>query len=276
MTAVTGAVPDQAELPDSHGATPAAAVRSEWTKFFSVRSTMWALISTFVFTVGFAALISWGVSTSYGQMSAQDRASFDATGTSLVGLTFSQLVIAVLGVLMISTEYSIGGIRGTFTAVPRRLRVLLAKAIVLAVVALAIGLLSCFTAFYVGQLFFASKHIEAHLGDPQVFRAVVGGGLYVAACALFGLAVGTVLRHTAGAVTATIALLIVVPPLTLLLPGRWGDAITRYFTSNAGQRIGEVVHTTNALGPWTGYAVFTAEWAAVLLLGAVLLVRRDA
>ena len=67
-----------------------------------------------------------------------------------------------------------------------------------------------------------------------------------------------------------------VPPLTLLLPGRWGDAITRYFASNAGQRIGEVVHTTNALGPWTGYAVFTAEWAAVLLLGAVLLVRRDA
>src|SRR5664279_5518534 len=124
--------PQQQDLARVLAERGAAAVRSEWTKFFSVRSTMWALISTFVFTVGFAALISWGVSTSYGQMSVQDRASFDATGTSLVGLTFSQLVIAVLGVLMISTEYSTGGIRGTFTAVPRRLRVLLAKAIVLA------------------------------------------------------------------------------------------------------------------------------------------------
>lgn len=258
------------------GATFSRVVRSEWTKFWSLRSTMWTLVATFVLTVGFSALISWGIPSNLEEMTAQDRATFDPTSTALAGLFFGQLAIAVLGVLIISGEYSTGGIKGTFTAVPQRLRVLLAKAVVLAVVALAIGLVTCFAAYYVGQFFFAKESIESHLGDPHVLRAVVGGGLYVLGSGMFGYALGALLRHTAGGITAAAALLLVVPPFLNLLPGKWGDTITRYFTSNAGQRITEVRPTDGSLTAWPGYTVFTVEWLLVLVIAAVLLRRRDA
>jgi ABC-2 type transport system permease protein len=275
MTTVTSKPGGTAEKAVS-GATFGRVVHSEWTKFWSLRSTMWTLLATVVLTVGFSALIAWGVSSNLNQMSAQDRATFDPTNQSLAGLAFGQLAIAVLGVLLITGEYATGGIKTTFTAVPQRIKVLLAKALVLAGVALAVGLITCFAAFYVGQFFFAGKHIEAHLGDPHVLRAVIGGGLYVVGSGMFGYALGGLLRHTAGGITAAVALLLVVPPLTQLLPGGWGDAITKYFTSNAGQRITEVRHTKDALTAWPGYGVFTVEWLIVLVVAAVLLRRRDA
>ena len=183
----------------------------------------------------------------------------------------------MLGVLVISGEYATGGIKATFTAVPQRIKVLLAKAVVLAGVALAVGVLSSFAAFYVGQFFFARQDLEAHLGDPNVLRAVVWGGLYVVGSGMFGFAFGALLRHTAGAITAAVALLLVVPPLTQLLPGSWGDAITKYFTSNAGQQITSVVRPFgDVLTPWAGYGVFTVEWLIILVIAAVLLRRRDA
>lgn len=276
MSTATVAHPSEAIANSGDGATFVRVVNSEWTKFWSLRSTMWTLLATFVLTVGFSALIAWGISSNLDELTAQERATFDPTSNSLAGLFFGQLAIAVLGVLIISGEYSTGGIKATLTAVPQRLKVLLAKAVVLAVVALAIGLVTCFAAFYVGQFFFATENVEAHLGDPHVLRAVVGGGLYVLGTGMFGYALGALLRHTAGAVTAAAALLLVVPPFLQLLPGKWGDTITKYFTSNAGQRITEVRPTEDFLSAWSGYTVFTVEWLIVLVLAAVLLRRRDA
>jgi ABC-2 type transport system permease protein len=276
MSTATPVVPSASDVP-AGGATFSRVVRSEWTKFWSLRSTMWTLLATFAVTVGFSALIAWGTSTNIDQLSPQDRANFDPTNNSLAGLAFGQLAIAVLGVMVISGEYSTGGIKATFTAVPQRMKVLLGKAVVLAVVSLAIGLVTSFAAFYVGQLFFARQHLEAHLGDPHVLRAVIGGGLYVLGSAMFGYALGALLRHTAGGITAAVALLLVIPPLTQLLPGSWGDTITKYFTSNAGQRITEVIRAdTKFLTAWPGYAVFTIEWLIVLVVAAVLMRRRDA
>ena len=107
-------------------------------------------------------------------------------------------------------------------------------------------------------------------------RGLFGGGLYVAGTALFGFSLGTLLRHSAGSIVAAVALLLVVPPLTNLIPGHIGDTITRYFTSNAGSQITSVIHVPGTLHPWPGYAVFTLEWLIVLVVGAVLLQRRDA
>jgi ABC-type transport system involved in multi-copper enzyme maturation permease subunit len=249
---------------------------SERIKFWSVRSTGWSLLAMFVTTVGFGALICFGTAQEVDQIPPEERATFDATALSLAGLTFGQLAAAVLGVLVISSEYSTGGIRSSLVAVPRRLRLLAAKVAVLLAVVLAVGVLTSFVAFLVGQELLASADLETSLGEPGVLRAVGGGGLYLAASALFGLAFGTLLRQTAGGIVAAIAGLLIVPPLTQLLPGDWGAAITKWFTSNAGQQILGVRAQPDAAGPWSGYLVFCLWALAVLAVGAVLLQRRDA
>jgi ABC-2 type transport system permease protein len=251
---------------------------SEWTKLWSVRSTFWTLLVLVVVTVGFAALATWGTMQGVDANAQGVPAQFDSTGLTLAGLTFGQLAAAVLGAMVISSEYSTGGIRSTLTAVPGRLRLLFAKALVFVVVAFAVGLVTCFASFFVGQLFLHEAYRNS-LGDPGVTRAVIGGALYVAGSGMFGFALGALVRHTAGAITAAVALLLVLPPLTMLLPGSWGDTVTRHFTSNAGQQITSATQVPTVpavLGPWAGYSWFTLEWLVLLAVAAVLMRRRDA
>lgn len=260
------------------GGLPAFAgvVLSEWTKLRSVRSTKWTIFSLVVVMVGLGALICFAAAATFDQVTPAERAVFDATATSLAGLGLAQLAMAVLGVTAIGSEYSTGGIRTTFVAVPRRLRVLAAKAIVIGAVALVAGTVTAFAAFFAGQAMLSSAGIETALGEPGVFRAVVGAGLYLAGSSLFGLAVGTLLRSTSGGIAVTVAALLVVPIVTLLLPGAWGDAVQRYVTANAASQITAVRPSPDALGPWTGYLVFTLWWVAIFAVGALRAVRRDA
>jgi ABC-2 type transport system permease protein len=275
MTATASAALDQSSVPSS-GTTFGNVARSEWTKLWSVRSTRWTLLATLVVSVGFTTLFAWGETANWSQVDAQERANIDATANSLAGLYFGQLAIAVLGALVITAEYSTGGIRTTLTAVPQRLKVLFAKGLTFGVVALVVGLVTSFTAFFVGQAFFATVGVEAHLGDPGVMRAVIGGGLYILGCGMLGFAVGSVLRHSAGSITTAIGLLFVLPILSNLLPGEWGKTVQRYFFSNAGGQITTIRQDPNQLTPWNGYLVFTIEWVVILVVGAVLLRRRDA
>jgi hypothetical protein len=251
-------------------------IRSEWTKIWSVRSTPWTLLILIVATVGISVLASWGTSTHLDQLSANDRATLDVTYNSLAGLTLGQLAIAVLGVLVVTTEYSTGGIKATLTAVPNRLRVLLAKGIVFAIIATVVGMITSFAAFYAAMPFWDHQGLAAHIGDPGVLRAIIGSGLYVLASGLFGFALGAVIRHTAGAITAAVALLLVVPPLMNLLPGTWGKDIFKVFTSNAGSMIASTVPQADRLSPWPGYIAMTIWWVVPLLIGAYLMRRRDA
>ena len=275
---------DQVTDPRRRPAVPPATDRfdrvllSEWTKLWSLRSTLWTLLVLLVVTVGFAALATWGTMQGVDANAEGVPAQFDATNLTLAGLTFGQLAAAVLGAMVISSEYSTGGIRSTLTAVPGRLRLLLAKALVFVTVAFVVGLVTCFAAFFVGQGFLHEEY-RTSLGDPGVTRAVIGGGLYVAGSGMFGFALGALVRHTAGAITAAVAALLVLPPLTMLLPGDWGDTVTRHFTSNAGQQITSATRVPTVpavLGPWEGYAWFTVEWLVVLAVAAVLMRRRDA
>jgi ABC-2 type transport system permease protein len=251
-------------------------IRSEWTKIWSVRSTFWTLLILIVATIGISVLASWGQSSNLSHMDPSDRATLDVTYQSMAGLSLGQLAIAVLGVLIVTTEYSTGGIKTTLTAVPNRLRVLLAKGIVFGVIALIVGVITTFGAFYASMPFWADHGLAAHIGDPGVLRAVIGGGLYVFASGMFGFALGSVIRHTAGAITAAIALLLVVPPLTGLLPGKWGDKVTEYFTSNAGSRVTAVVPVHDQASPWIGYLAITIWWVVPLIVGAWLMRTRDA
>jgi ABC-2 type transport system permease protein len=246
-------------------------VRSEWTKLWSLRSTVWSLLATVVLTVGVSTLAAWGQT---GHLKPGE--TYDPTNFAMGGLIIGQLAIAVLGILIVTSEYSTGGVRVTFTAAPARLRILAAKGIVLATVATVVGMITAFGAFYATMPFWANHGLAAHIGDPGVLRGVLGGGLYVLASAMFGFAFGAIIRHTAGAITAVVGLLFVLPPLSQLLPGTVGDNVSRAFTSNAGQRITEVVHTPGQLWPWMGYLTFTLEWVIPLMIGAWLIKRRDA
>jgi ABC-2 type transport system permease protein len=271
------AVPAPAVFDDRRTRTSLAnTIRSEWTKIWSLRSTMWTLISMFVLTVGFSTLIAWLQTSHLNTLKPSDFATLDPTNQAMAGFAFGQLAIAVLGALVITSEYSTGGIKNTLIAVPNRLRVLTAKGIVFAVIAWIVGTVSAFAAFFIAMSFWSQHGLAAHLSDPGVLRAVFGGGLIALASGMFGFALGALIRHTAGAITAAVGLLFVAPPLTNLLPGGWGHAIQTRFTTNASQRITEVIHTPTQLMPWPGYITMTVEWIVPLLIGAYLIRRRDA
>lgn len=274
-TTTTAPAPRAASFPGS-GATLPRVIRSEWTKFWSLRSTWWTLLIAFVVTVGFATLIAWGASSTFDKMSPQEKATLDVTNLATVGVAFGQLAFAVLGALVIASEYSTGGIRTTLVAVPNKVRVLLAKVVVFGVVAAVVGIVASFVSFFVAMTFWAPHHVAASLSTPAVLRSVIGAGLIGLLSGLLGVALGTLIRHTAGAITSAVALLFVIPPLTNLLPGSWGKAISIRFTTNAGQRIAEVIHTPGQLSPWTGFFWMLGECVIPLIIGAWLMKRRDA
>ncbi|HWW53923.1 MAG TPA: ABC transporter permease [Acidimicrobiales bacterium] len=255
-------------------------LRSEWTKLRSVRSTYWTLLAAVIATVGISALISSIYASQYSTMSASSRAHFDPTSFSLNGIFLAQLAIGVLGVLVITSEYSTGAIRSTFAAVPQRRTVLAAKATVFTAVTLVVGVVSSFAAFFIGQAILSTQGIQAHIGDPGVLRAVAGGGIYLAVLGLFALALGTLIRHTAGAISAVFGIVLVLPILVSTLPASWSNSIAKYLPSNAGQAIGRTVQGAGrggpSLSPWVGMGVFCLYAAVTLAIAAVALRRRDA
>jgi len=248
-----------------------AALRSEWTKLWSLRSTYWSLLALVVLTVGLSAIISAATVTTTPIVAPEDP-----TVVSLAGLDTGLLVMIVLGAMFISTEYGTSSIRTSLVAVPRRLTFLGAKALVMAIVSLVAGTLTSFAAFFTGQMILSTEQLNVQLSDPNVLRAVVGGGLILAGSAMFGFALGALLRSTAAGISVAVGALVVLPQLTRIIPGNWGEIIQKYFTSNAGQQIVRVVPFDGQLGPWTGYIVFTLWWIVLLAVAAILMKRRDA
>jgi ABC-2 type transport system permease protein len=250
-------------------------ISSEWLKFRSLRSTFFSLLAAFVVTIGLGALFCYGVASRWDRMGPSEHANFDPTQTSLAGIYLAQLAIGVLGVLMISGEYSTGMIRASMAAAPKRLPVLGAKAIVYAAVALVFSVVTAFIAFSVGQAILSTKDIQVSLSDPGVVRAVVGAALYLTVIGLLGIALGALLRSTSGAISTLFGVILVVPILASFLPSDWASHINKYLPSNAGQAILAVKMGENSLGPWTGFAVFCGYAAAALIAAGILLRRRD-
>lgn len=251
-------------------------VRSEWTKLRSVRSTYWTLLVAAVAMVGLSALLSSIYVGRYASLSAADKASFNPTSFSLSGSLLAQLAVAVLGVLVITAEYSTGMIRTTFSAVPQRETVLGVKAAVFGATAAVVGLISSFAAFFVGQAILSSNHIGASIGDPNVLRSVIGAGLYLAVLGLLALGIGALIRHSAGAIAAVFGLIFVLPGVVLALPSTWSDAISKYLPSNAGAAIFRTIPDRSTLSPWAGFGLFCAYAAVALIAAGVVIRRRDA
>jgi ABC-2 type transport system permease protein len=251
---------------------------SEWTKIRSVRSTYWTLFVAAIATIGLSAILCAVYVAQYAHLTAKNRAGFDAASFSLTGGVLAQLAIAVLGVLVITSEYASGMIRSTFVAVPQRLTVLAAKATVFTAVTLTVMTTACLTAFFIGQAILSAKGIGVGLGAPNVLRIVAGTILYLAVLGLLSLGIGALIRKTAGAITAVFGMIFVLPVLSGLLPASM-SAVQKFMPSNAGQAI--ITGGTNARGatsltPWIGFGVFCLYAIVALGAAAFALVRRDA
>ena len=225
---------------------------------------------------GLGILVSAVQMAHWNQMSSDDRATFDPVDVSLGGWHLAQLAIGVLGVLLITGEYSTGQIRSTFAAVPRRLPVLWAKAGV-----------------------YARDHARAHAASRRSWRsssrsrscarttstrrsrarmslrAVIGAALFLTVTGLFGLSLGALVRNTAGGIATFAGLMFVLPGITAILPNSWGDSIDPYLPLSAGTDILTIHPDPRALSAWPGFLLFLGYALAALALSALLLVRRD-
>jgi ABC-2 type transport system permease protein len=258
----------------------AGLLRAEWTKIRSVRSTVWTLITFVVVCIGFTSLITWLTETHwYGpQAPARDaRAIADPVGFILgTGVGLGQLAICVLGVLIITSEYSTGVISASLLAVPRRLPVLAAKAVVFAILLLVVTEIVAFCSFFAGSAILHA-HVPVSLSGTGVTRAVIGAGLYLTVLGLFALAIGTMIRHTAGAIATAIGVVFVLPILSGLLPSSWGAHINAYLPEQAGTLITHTQEQSgNLLSPWQGFGVLCIWTVLALAAAAYLLERRDA
>lgn len=273
------------------------AMAAEWTKLWSVRSTAWTLVGTGVAIVGLSALSTATVNSS--------EIIGDPTRRSLIGIFLGQLIFGVLGVLVMSAEYGTGTIRASLSAVPRRPVVLSAKILVFGAVAVVVSEIFAFCAFALGQAILSGRqppaailqraqelgvkvnHLpalltsgSASLGQPGVLRAVVGAGLYLAVLGLLALGLATIIRHTAGAISAFVGVVLVLPLIVQALPVSISNAVARYLPAN----IGVVMFSTHGLpdrvgpafSPWGGFGLLVLYTVVVLGIGCWVLVRRDA
>jgi len=312
MATITAPGLQLSALPPATGrAGLAGAIRSEFTKLRSVRSTYWTIAALFIVSVGIAAIAGFGIASGIHN-NPQNKAGFDATQASLIAFfEIGQLIIAVLGALVITSEYSTGMIRTSLTAMPRRGTVYAAKLIVFTTVTLIVSLITSFVSFFVGQLALSGSGVSASLfhsvtipqgvnvsppaggnGPPNyqffghivitpgtVLTAIIGCALFVTAVALIAFAFGSIIRHTAGAITSVIGLMFVLPIIIqVALPDTWRWDVMRFFPDAAGRVLSVTVGNTNPhlWSAWPQFGVTLVYAAVFLAAGAYLFRKRDA
>jgi ABC-type transport system involved in multi-copper enzyme maturation permease subunit len=233
------------------------------------------MLATLVLIIGIGILACTVFESRWPHLSPGDRHDFHPLRVSLAGVNFAQLAVGVLGVLVITAEYSTGMIRATFSAVPKRLPVLWGKAFVFGAVAFAISLPAVFIVFFAGQAILSGQHIDIGISHPGVLRALFGAPLFLTVMGLFGLGLGAIVRNTAGGIAALAAIVFVLPPVIGLLPSSITNSVDPYLPSNAGGAVWTINPDPNTLAPWTGFALFCAYAAIALAVAALLMRRRD-
>ncbi|RWZ58498.1 ABC transporter permease [Labedella populi] len=259
-------------------------VRSEWIKITSLRSTVWSLLMIVLSGVGLSLLLAATMESA----GLPDGPSVGFTLTTVtLGVMFGQIVAAVLGVLAISGEYSTGMIRSTLTAVPTRLPVLAAKAVVLFVLVVAVGLVTLVGAWAATYPLFAAAGIATSLAEPGFFVAILGAATYLGLTAVFALGIGTLLRSAAGGVATVLGVILGLPlflPLAALAFDWVADVGPFLFTS-AGEAMaalpldapaGTAPVSGGPLEPWAAGLVVLAWTGVSLVLAGLSLRRRDA
>ncbi len=253
-------------------------LKSEWIKLRSIRSIVITLLASAVVVVGIgllaAAVQTGNITPSGGGPRRGQGFGTDPTGISLAGVQLAQLIVAIVGVLLVSSEYSTGSIRGTLSAVPRRWPVLLSKVAVLGVVTFVVELAAVVIAFFTGQAVLGSKGVS--IGAPGVIAAVIGAAVFLTATALIGVALGFLLRSTASGIAVTVVAFFLLPGILGLFSTRIQDDIRPYLPSSAGTSLTSVTHTAEYLNYWPALGLLSG-YVVVLIGGALLrMMRSDA
>lgn len=264
-------------------------IRSEWVKFRSVRSTWWAYAILLTVTVGVGAQVSSslgfeGMPSVPTQDAIQDLAVYAVT----VSTDFGALVVGVLGVIVIAGEYGTGMIQSTVTAVPRRVPILFAKALVVAVATFVVSSVALAMTVPVSVMLLAGNGVAVRIDDPQYWIVLLGGVGYLVLVALIAFSIGALLRSTAGGTGATLGLLLVAPlamsflptwaaNIAVLLPSVAGDVLMSYPTDQSWVDLAAPTAGSDWITePWQAGLVLIA-WVVVLFTAAaVLLKQRDA
>jgi ABC-2 type transport system permease protein len=257
--------------------TQANVVRSEWTKLWTLRSTRWSLAAAVIAMVVLAILVAVVQMNRWPHFSAHERAAYDSIDNGVGGYHLAQLAIGVLGVMIITGEYTTGMIRSSFMAVPRRLPVLWAKLGVFSAVTFVLMLLSSFVAFFAVQAIVAQHHVQHSLGDPHALRAVIGTALFLTVLGVLAIGIGALIRNTAGGIALFVFLLFVLPGITHILPSSVSEAIDPYLPLNAGFTVATSKFDPGPhLSPWGGFALFCGYATIAVAAAAIGLLRRDA
>lgn len=273
-----------------HGATRAAVgglpgmgvsqwrvIRAEWTKLHSVRSTKVVLGVAVGLIVGLALAVAAVYTSQWDKLSPVEQNRFRPGTDPLAGIALAQLAVGILGVLCSSNEYSTGMIRSTLAAVPRRIPVLFGKLVVICALVGSVGLASMLTAFWVSQAVFADMGLNVGLGEPYVLHVVFAAPVYLVAVAAVGLALGALLRHTAGAISALVGLLFLLPVVFAFMPSGWSRVVTPYLFGAAGQAFWSVPQGGRQITSAAAALIVLMAWVAAAFAGSCYrLLREDA
>ncbi|MEU8685260.1 ABC transporter permease [Streptomyces sp. NPDC048611] len=239
----------------------------EWIKVRSLRSTWWTWFAAGFVTIGIAVV---------GAGNAQPGEPSGAVlGKLLGGIQLGQIAVCLFGVLAATSEYGTGSIRSTFTAVPLRPRLLTAKALVVGAVSVIVGTVITFGCVLVGSLGLGSDVPSPSLADGSVLRVCLGGGVYLGFLGVFALALGLVMRATAGGITAATSITFVLPNMMMFL-GETGETVSKWWPTDAGAQILQKESVTGSLAPFPGLAYFALITLLAVVGTIVLTNRRDA
>ncbi len=260
--------------PADRGVTTGRVVHAELLKLFTVRSTYYALLATTLSIVGIGAFAAVGIVV--GEAPPGPEATVDPTGGALTGVSLAVYLVAALGVLTVTSEYSTGTIKSTLAAVPKRPVLVAGKLLAVATTTLLVTLAASVTAFFTAKAVLATDGMSISLTAPGVLRAVTGAALYLTAVALFAGGLAWLLRSTAGSLATLFGILVVLPVTAYLLPARIRDDVMPYLPDSAGLAILQTTPSPAQLPPWTGFGVFIAYTTITVLAATLVLRRRDA
>jgi ABC-2 type transport system permease protein len=277
MSAITAGATNAPRVARNGVVTQARVLHSEWAKLWSLRSTRWSIAVAFIAMVVIGVIASAVDTAHWSTMSQHARLHFDAIDDSLAGVNFAQLAVGVLGVLVITGEYSTGMIRSSFMAVPRRLPVLWAKVSVFSAVTFVLILVGAVIAFFISA---AVVHADVSLSisQPHAERAIVGVALVMAVLAVFSVSLGALIRNTAGGIATFAGVFFALPGIVELLGSSFQNSIGPYLPSSAASAL-YTAHPeadSHLLSPWGGFALFCGYTLATLVAAAYLMRKRDA
>jgi ABC-2 type transport system permease protein len=258
-------------------------LNSEFIKFRTLLSTLILLACTVVVVVGFGALSAWGTG-SFADQALKDpeaAAAFAAQAGNLAigvptsGIAFAQLILGSLGVLLMSSEFTTGMARSTFAAVPRRTPAFMAKLLVVMVTAFVVTAASVFIAGLVSVPILDNYNLDLDLASSQSVKMLLVNSVYVAAVAAIGMALGSLLRNSAGGIMGLVGLFFVAPIAFQLIPGDFFVQTRKYLPGNTVEPLTAVDHLPDTLEVWQAALVLGAWVAIPVVLAAVVLKKRD-